>query len=170
MGTDTKNRNIVRIDIESATRRSQTHGWQVRLSRRGEKLSKFFSDAKHGGKRKALDQARIYRDEAELKLPKMTRFEFAQRKTSRNTSGVVGVHYSEAQFRKRGKVYPTRSWVATWSISPGVARSRRFSVDKLGADKAFKAAVKYRADMLKLIKGDAPDAPVEVKKRKPTAG
>ncbi len=151
MATSIKNRNIVRIDINAEARNSQTHGWQVRLSRKGISTSKFFSDGKCGGKRKALALAREFRDEAVATMPKLTRFEIAQRKTSRNTSGVVGVHYSEANFRKRDKVYPTKSWVATWSLSPGVARSRRFSVDKLGEEKAFKAAVEFRAQMLKKL-------------------
>lgn len=152
MATVSKNRNIIRIDIVSETRSSQTHGWQVRILRQGKQQSKFFSDGKCGGKRKALMLAREYRDETLLTMPKFSRMEAIQRKTARNTSGVVGVHYSEANFRKRDKVYPTKSWVATWTLSPGVSRSRRFSVEKLGDEKAFKAAVKYRAQMVKLIK------------------
>jgi len=147
-----KNRNIVRIDIVSEARNSQTHGWQVRLARQGQRISKFFSDRKCGSKRKALELARVYRDEALEILPKLSRLEVVQRKSTRNTSGVVGVHYSEANFRKGEKVYPTSSWVATWTLSPGVSRSRRFSIDKLGDEKAFKAAVKYRTQMVKLIK------------------
>ncbi len=38
-------------------------GWNVRMTLGGKRKSKFFADAGHGGKRKALVAAKAYRDE-----------------------------------------------------------------------------------------------------------
>lgn len=51
------NKGISRIDSTS------THGWFVRGYRNGKTYSKLFSDRKCGGKAKALNEARTYRDE-----------------------------------------------------------------------------------------------------------
>lgn len=53
---DNKNKGISRIDSGS------THGWFVRGYKNGKTYSKLFSDLKCGGKKKAQDMAREYRD------------------------------------------------------------------------------------------------------------
>lgn len=57
-----KNKGISRIDSGS------THGWFVRGYRNGKTYSKLFSDLKCGGKRRALQMARNYRDELHNRL------------------------------------------------------------------------------------------------------
>lgn len=51
--------NISRIDQHS----KNTFGWFVRIRRDGNKVSRFFSDGKYGGKEESLEEARTYRDE-----------------------------------------------------------------------------------------------------------
>jgi len=55
---------IARIDIDVQC----THGWQVRLQRRGVKYAKFFSDSSYGNAASALVVAREWRDELLQKL------------------------------------------------------------------------------------------------------
>lgn len=62
---DIKNKGISRIDSGS------THGWFVRGYRNGKTYSKLFSDLKLGGKKKAMDQARDYRDNLLKELEKI---------------------------------------------------------------------------------------------------
>ena len=44
-------------------------GWNVRMTVRGRRTSKFFGDAAHGGKAGALTAARAYRDELAASQP-----------------------------------------------------------------------------------------------------
>jgi len=37
-----------------------TRGWWVRVERRGRRVSRFFSDKRHGGARAALKEAEVY--------------------------------------------------------------------------------------------------------------
>ena len=67
--TTKKDRGIVRIDQPE----KYNHGWWVRR-RRGEKThSKFFTDKRYGGKRKALLAARSFNDNLTAILPPINR-------------------------------------------------------------------------------------------------
>lgn len=132
------NRNISRIDTGS------THGYQVRFMRRGYSYDQFFGDNAYGGKRKALQAAREFRDELEAEHPHYSRREVARIKSARNSSGTVGVHLTE-ETDKRWPNQPTYLyWVAQWSPEPGVRKSRRFSVSKYGEEEAYRLAVNAR--------------------------
>lgn len=64
-----KDRGIVRIDQPE----KYNHGWWVRR-RRGDKThSKFFTDKRYGGKRKALLAARSFNDKLTETLPPINR-------------------------------------------------------------------------------------------------
>ena len=93
-----------------------THGWQVRLQRRGVKRTRFFSDRIHGGKRSALLVARAFRDELIKRMRPIPRKVQAKIKTERNTSGRVGVSRVTTA-GKYGLSY--EFWQATWSPRPG---------------------------------------------------
>ena len=54
-----ENYALARIDLPDAS----THGWQVRLQRRGVKYAKYFGDGAHGGAENALGVARAWRNE-----------------------------------------------------------------------------------------------------------
>ncbi len=51
-------RNITRIDQE----KKNTHGYYVRIQRDNNRISTFFSDKRYGGKQKALEAAKEFRD------------------------------------------------------------------------------------------------------------
>ncbi len=133
-----KNRNISRVDTGS------THGFQVRMMRRGYVTEKFFSDSIFGGKRKALAAARELRDELEAESPRYSRKQVARFKSPRNTSGIVGVRLATEVVKSLPSKPVYKYWVAQWSPEPGVRRTRRFSINKYGNDKAYKLAVAAR--------------------------
>lgn len=70
-----KFKGICRIDS------GYTHGWFVRIYRKGKTHSKFFSDLKNRGKDKALLLALAYREELRSKLgpPAPRSFQYRQR-------------------------------------------------------------------------------------------
>ena len=80
------------------------------------------------------------------------------RKTTRNTSGVVGVRLADATRRKDGKVYPDWRWVAFWTGCPK-SGGLGWSVNKYGDSRAFVSA--YIARRLELVDRDAVDAEVD---------
>ncbi len=80
--TDNKNKGISRIDSGS------THGWFVRGYKNGKTYSKLFSDLKCGGKKKALDLSREYRDQLLAELANIPSNPRKPRKTGA-TSGAA---------------------------------------------------------------------------------
>ncbi|NJK91841.1 MAG: hypothetical protein HC904_08465 [Blastochloris sp.] len=116
------------------------HGFYVRLTRNGEKFSKFFSDKKCGGKAKAKAQAQAHYAELCEKFPRMTRRAFAQIVRRGNAEGTVGV--SRIIKVVKGKTY--RFWQATWSPKVGAVRKEAFSVQRYGDTRAFELALKAR--------------------------
>jgi hypothetical protein len=58
-----KVKNVFRIDT------GRTHGWQVRITRDGERHTKLFSDSVHGGKEAAYEAAVEHRNEKLAALP-----------------------------------------------------------------------------------------------------
>lgn len=135
------NRNITRMDHE------KVRGYWVRVVKDGQLYQKLFSDGQFGGKRKAMEAARAYRDEIRQEL-------FGENATSprrvftsckRNTSGMVGVHYVE---KTRGGSI-TRAYVASWCpVKGGPQKHKYFSVNRLGKREAFRQACAYRRDRI----------------------
>ena len=129
---------ITRIDLP----RVGTHGWQVRMQRRGQRYGKFFADRQWGGTRDSYESAKKWRD----RLVQRFEEEAAARvclKSVRNSSGVVGV----------SKVVVTASnganyhfWQATWCPAPGERRCVKFSVKRHGDRQAFRLAVEARRE------------------------
>lgn len=135
------NRNITRIDTSA-------RGYWVRVTRAGTCYSKLFSDGQCGGKRKALLQAREYRDQLleELADLKLTRKQRAETVTSRNYSGVPGVRYVEEVTRSGDKEYTHAYWEAQWSPRPYERKKRRFSIKKYGDKEAMNMAIAAREE------------------------
>lgn len=127
---------ITRIDLLS----QGTHGWQVRLQRRGVKYAKFFSDTKCGCENKGLRLAQQWRDDL---IEEITRDDQARicRSSKRNSSGVVGVSKIKVH-ASNGSIY--EFWQATWSPELGVRKTVKFSVKRHGPELAFKLAVEAR--------------------------
>jgi len=130
---------IARIDLP----RASTHGWQVRLQRRGEKFGKYFADRQFGGARAAYEAARIWRDTLLERLEEDGGGARVCLKSARNSSGVVGVS-KVAVSASNGETY--YFWQATWCPSPGQRRCVKFSVRKHGDRQAFRLAVEARRE------------------------
>lgn len=131
-------KNISRIDTGA------THGYQVRMRRRKKNFDKFFGDNKFGGKRKALDAAREFRNEIDQQYREYTRKERTRMKEPPPSSGITGVRLETKTVESNGYITTYSFWVAQWSPEPGVRKTRRFSVDKYGDEGAFKKAVSTR--------------------------
>jgi len=130
---------IARIDLP----RAGTHGWQVRLQRRGVKYGKFFADGIHGGIPGSYQAALRWRDDL---VGRITRGENAARicrRSPRNSSGVVGVS-KVSVFAANGASY--WFWQATWCPSPGERRCVKFSIKRHGDRQAFRLAVEARKE------------------------
>ena len=124
--------HITRIDITPSgehPRRHPTHGWQVRHRRDGQRLSKFFADARHQGREGALDAAIAYRDAL---FASLSPAEPRPRKAWSNT-GVVGLSVREKTEGVRPKLYVQLNWMDV----EGKRRASSYSVEKWGLRRAL---------------------------------
>lgn len=119
-------------------------GWEVRIQRRGKKYEKFFADGRHGGRRAALQAAKLYRDELEKKLRRYTVKELAKNPSVRNRSGIVGVRRALQIEETDEYIYTYTFWIAQWTDGKGKRKTRSFSVDKYGEDEAYRRAIQAR--------------------------
>ena len=136
MSSPAKNYAIARIDLPDAG----THGWQVRIQRRGIKYAKFFADRSYGGPEQSLDTARNWRDALLQKFTPQTRI---CERSPRNNSGVVGVSKVTVS-SSNGNTY--HFWQATWSLASGKRRCVKFSIRRYGDHEAFQLAVEARTE------------------------
>jgi AP2 domain len=131
-----ENYGIARIELISVG----TIGWQVRMQRRGEKVSRFFSDGAYGGAAESLQAAREWRD-AQLRDWQQSERPRTCEVSPRNASGVVGV--SRVVVRaSTGATY--LFWQATWCPAPGQRQSVKFSIKKHGDQTAYQLAIEAR--------------------------
>lgn len=154
-----KEKGISRIDSGS------THGWFVRGYRNGKTWSRLFSDMKCGDRRKALEEARAFRDELHNKLeeiPSQPRARRVVTRDARNATGVLGVCRTSKK-SPNGTVNEVYS--VSWRPAPGVQKCTSFSIRKYGDKKAFQLAVAHRKRMLKEIYG--PSVLNKLKKEQP---
>ncbi len=134
--------NISRFDIED----KNVHGYMVRMSRQGKRVSKFFSDLTFGSKRAALQAAK----EMQAKLLKqMGPIQSSTRGvvTSRNSTGQVGVHVAySADSRYQGCEY--YAYCASWVTEEGKRQKVSFSWNRYGKENAWELACLAREKML----------------------
>lgn len=128
---------LARIDLPGAG----THGWQVRLQRRGVKYAKFFGDRVYGGAGESLKAGRTWRNQLLRELEELDQARICT-SSARNRSGVVGV--SKVTVTTNGSSY--EFWQASWSPSPGQRRCVKFSIRRYGEREAFRLAVVARED------------------------
>ncbi len=134
-----EDRNISRVDTKRGS-----HGHQVRFQRH--KISHFFSDSIFGGKEKALEAARLYRDSIE-NIINSTAYEaphFNKKQKSRNISGHVGVYRTATVKKKNGHIYKYDVWVAHYPVAKGKNTNRSFYIHKLGELEALRQAIEER--------------------------
>ncbi len=136
MSIQTVSKGITRLDIESNC------GYVVRMSRGGNRISKYFSDSQNGGKRKALIAAKACYDEL-LKTMGPANASPTGRLTSRNSTGVVGVHVAYTQDNR----YPGceyYAYCASWVTESGKREKASFAWNKYGQDLAMELAILAR--------------------------
>ena len=130
---------IARLDLP----RAGTHGWQVRIQRRGVKHGKFFADRACGGMQEAYDTARAWRDDLVQRIAADENLARVCRRSPRNSSGVVVVS-KVCVIAASGANY--WFWQATWCPAPGERRCVKFSVKRHGERQAFRMAVEARKE------------------------
>ena len=130
------NYGITRVDDD----KRRSHCWIVRIQRKRLYWQGYFSDRVYGGKTKALDAARAFRDELLVSHLPMTRGENASVRRANNRSGVSGV-FRRVDFETTSVGQVERaSWIAYWTKSDGKRVIRKFSIRKYGETKAFQHA------------------------------
>ena len=135
-GRRSKTPGISRIDQPDKL----NHGWYVRMTRKGKRFAKFFSDKKGGGKAKALILAKSYYAKLTKANPPMTRWEFAQIQRRPNRSGIVGV----SKVIKVVNGRPYKFWQAGWTSVDGKVKKAAFAIGKHGDAGAKRLAMKTR--------------------------
>jgi hypothetical protein len=134
------------------------HGWIVFWTKNGdwrqERKTKYFADKKNGGKRKALKNAKEFRDNKyeELGLSEMLKSKKVIKYHNLSNSGVIGIGL-------RGKG-DTRAWYASGS-KDGESWSTSFNIKKHGEKRAFLLAcfVRYKKSGILQITGKLSDLP-----------
>ncbi len=133
----------------------RTHAWRVSLSRRGKRHVKNFADKKCGGKGRALESAKQYRDFLLRKYPPMSRREFCSILRSNNQSGVTGVYnYAKSFTLKNGEIKKSWYWEATWPIGNSEQAHVAFPVNTYGEQMARQLALRARENALLGIEGE----------------
>lgn len=140
-------KGISRIDAKG------THGWYVRIYKNGKTYSKLYSDAKYGGRDKALEFAQKARKIA-LDTLKSLPENNVRRLVShdkRNKSGIIGVSRTTKQNSQGDtSVY----YQVTWSPEKGKIKNRQWSVRKYGEEEAFRRAKAFRESVMVHIYGE----------------
>ncbi|MEM7697829.1 MAG: AP2/ERF family transcription factor [Verrucomicrobiota bacterium] len=141
------------VDMTGITRMDQpsssTHGWMVRLQRKGVRHGRFFSDSEWGGLSESLAVAIAFRDRLVARFERQsdpeTTIRIHESITTRNSSGVVGV----SRIRQISNDTEYFFWQASWTDPDGRRRSVRFSVLKHGEDRAFELACEARSEAVR---------------------
>ena len=147
MNTPSLTPGICRIDQPS----HRTHGFFVRVSRKGKIHSAFFADKKHDGREQAFAAAQAHYEKlrAKLGMPgKTSRRWNAEIVRRRGRSGILGVQRIVDRRVKPWRKY----WKAAWSPEPYVIRRRQFSIRKHGEEKAKRLALRARRAGLRSMK------------------
>jgi len=132
----------------------RTHAWRVSLRRHGKALVRNFADKKCGGKRKALQMAKLYRDQLLASHPPMSRKEFAEIRRRNNNTGITGVYkYAKKYLLKDGRERATWYWEANWPTVRGESANANFSINEYGEAVAKQLAIRAREEGLKKLKG-----------------
>jgi len=143
----------LRPDYHQIIRQEQTEKtaacWKVNLKRRGKYMHKYFPDVKYGGKENALEAAKAYRDSLMSAVSESDYMLWRRnKKTERNTSGIVGVGRYLVRYRKRRKLL----WQAFWQDADGKRRCKVFFVETHGEREAKALAVAAREEAMRELR------------------
>ena len=128
---------------DGVTRNEKTKCWLARILRHRISTSEYFrdNDKRWGGKEGAHQAAlQWYAKKLAAAPHKLTRKNVL---TERNTSGFVGVHYSQHIIKRGDRCYDSKSWVAQW---PGCPHSGglSWSISYYGENESYVLAVLSR--------------------------
>jgi len=127
----TRHKNVTRVDRPARS----MYGFHVRMGWQGKVYQKWFSDEKHGDRLGALTAAIAWRDAQEVALGK-PRSERTVIGRSSSSTGHVGV----TKVTLGTNVY----YRALWHDPDGRMRRRFFNIERLGEQRALKAAIRTR--------------------------
>ena len=138
-------KSISRVDHEP----KRMYGWYVRVCYNKKIHAKFFSDARHGGRAKALEAAIAHRNEVERQLGKPRTDRIIVASDRRNNTGVTGVRRTKkatGAYDKDGNPLMTEVFEVTWCPKPGKLRRTSVSIAKYGEKEALKRAIEIRRE------------------------
>lgn len=137
-------KGVSRIEQEARN----TFGWYVRVTFNKQKRVKFFSDAAHGGRDKALEAAVAFRNQAEQELGKPRTDRLVIGGNPRNTSGIMGVQRkSKVVVTENGKKRILKNvYEVTWNPEPGRLCRTLVSIDEYGEKGALRKACAIRRE------------------------
>lgn len=138
MPTPRANYGISRIDQPERN----NHGFYVRIMHEGCNTQKFFPDKSLGGKKKALQAARAFRDALLATMPIKKQEAAARRARKIRHSGVVGVTHVITRTDNKKQIY--EYWQATWRDLDGRRRAAKFSITRYGDSVALEMAKQAR--------------------------
>jgi len=156
--TDDDMKNISRIDQAS----KNTFGWFVRIRRDGKKISRFFSDGKYGGKDKALNSAREFRNSNLLEWQRFARNpDRAMHLGKQSNIGYPGISYCVKSKNRNGEVYQEHVFQVSYSPEKGVHKNKSFYIPKARTKRQFrknyderlKRAIAFRDEQMIRIYG-----------------
>ncbi|MDZ4852362.1 MAG: transcriptional regulator [Pirellulaceae bacterium] len=126
---------ITRYDLET----SGSHGYMVRICRKGKKTSEFFADKKYGGKRNAKKMAQQRYTELCETLGTSAAGPTKNLMTTRNTTGAVGVHIARSTDDRwgNGEYF---AYCASWIAADAKRQKISFSWNKYGKLAAYELA------------------------------
>ncbi len=150
--------NISRIDQPS----KNTFGWFVRIRRDGNKVSKFFSDGKHGGRDAALKEAQEFRDSNLDQWQKFAKnHDRAMHLGKESNIGYPGISYCVKSKSRNGEEYQEHVFQVSYSPEKGVHKNKSFYIPKANTKRDFKRnysekleeAIKFRDQQMLKIYG-----------------
>ncbi|MDG5767739.1 hypothetical protein QA596_09700 [Balneolales bacterium ANBcel1] len=128
-------KNISRIDQPS----KNTFGWFVRIRRDGNRISRFFSDGKFGGREQALASARDYRDS---NLSKWEGFAKNHDRTmhlgKESNIGYPGISYCVKTKKRNNSIHKEHVFQVSYSPEKGVHKNKSFYIPKARNKREFK--------------------------------
>lgn len=151
-------KNISRIDQPS----KNTFGWFVRIRRDGKSISRFFSDGKYGGKKKALVSARTFRDKNLSEWQNFAKnHDRAMHLGKASNIGYPGISHCIKTRNRNGQTHQEHVFQVSYSPEKGVYKNKSFYIPKAQTRKEFtknynevlKQAIKFRDDQMIRIYG-----------------
>jgi len=122
--------------------------YRVSLTRHGKTLAALFRSSEYGSAKAALKAARTWRDSVSQTVMPETKRAFSQRIRPDKTSGCPGVYLKRQIVTRGGWRGEYIFWQAHTPQGVKPRRSRSFSVDRYGFDRAYALAVQARAEFV----------------------